>query len=202
MVAAMAGFAVEDACIKLIAEVMPVGQILALLGAGGTLVFAALARRSGARLVSRDALARPVLLRNLGDVSAAVCFVTALALTPLSSASAILQAAPLAVTAGAALFLGERVGWRRWSAIAVGFAGVLMIVRPGLDGFLPASIFAVLSVAGLALRDVAYGTFAGRVVARIEAAGADVAAPLLAAGLARPYEGRGPRPDWCENSNG
>src|SRR6056297_4023815 len=84
-----------------------------------------------------------------------MCFVTAIALTPLSQASAILQATPLAVTLGAALFLAEPVGWRRWSAILVGFAGVLMVVRPGLAGFAPASLFAVQAVFGLAMRDLA-----------------------------------------------
>ncbi|MDZ7829739.1 MAG: EamA family transporter [Halofilum sp. (in: g-proteobacteria)] len=62
-------------------------------------------------------------LRNLGEVVASCSFVTALVLTTLSSASAILQATPLAVTLGAALFLGESVGWRRWTAIVIGFVG-------------------------------------------------------------------------------
>jgi endonuclease YncB( thermonuclease family) len=54
-----------------------------------------------------------------------------------------------------------------------------------------------LSAGAIALRDVEYGSFAGRVVARIEAAGTNPSETLLAAGLARPYSGRGPRPDWC-----
>ena len=80
---------------------------------------------------------------------------TAIVLTPLSSASAILQATPLAVTLGAALFLNEAVGWRRWSAIGIGFCGVVLVIRPGMDGFQPASLFAVQGVIGLAMRDVA-----------------------------------------------
>jgi endonuclease YncB( thermonuclease family) len=59
-----------------------------------------------------------------------------------------------------------------------------------------------LAAGDVALRDVAYGTYAGRVLARIEAAGADVTEPLIAAGLARPYRGRGPRPDWCADPEG
>jgi drug/metabolite transporter (DMT)-like permease len=73
----------------------------------------------------------------------------------LSTASAILQATPLVVTLGAALFLGAQVGWRRWAAILVGLSGVLLIVRPGLAGFEPASLWAVLGVLGLATRDLA-----------------------------------------------
>ncbi len=155
MTLAMAGFALEDLFIKLAAQSLPVGQILAVLGTGGTAIFGVAAWRRGDALVSREFLLRPVVLRNLGEAVAAVGIVTALALTPLSSAAAILQATPLAVTAGAALVLGEDVGWRRWCAIGAGFVGVLMVVRPGFEGFAPASLFAVMAVAALAVRDCA-----------------------------------------------
>lgn len=155
MVAAMAGFALEDMFVKQIAEVMSVGQILATLGLGGALAFGAMAMMRGQRLWSRALLTRPVLLRNLGEVTGTLGFVYALALTPLAVASSILQATPLVVTLGAAVFMGAQVGWRRWSAIAVGLFGVLLIVRPGLSGFDPAALFAVLAVFGLALRDLA-----------------------------------------------
>ncbi|MDC0584060.1 DMT family transporter, partial [Paracoccaceae bacterium] len=85
----------------------------------------------------------------------ALFFVTAIALTPLATASSILQATPLVVTLGAAVFLKERVGWRRWTASLVGFAGVLLILRPGMAGFQPESLFAVLGVLCLSARDLA-----------------------------------------------
>lgn len=155
MVAAMAGFALEDMLIKQLSAGLPVGQIVAMLGLGGTLIFATLTLARGERVWSPVFLSRPVFLRNLGEMIATASFVTALVLIPLSTASAILQTAPLAVTLGAALFLGEPVGWRRWSAIAVGLIGVMLIIRPGLAGFSPASLAAVLAVAALALRDLA-----------------------------------------------
>jgi drug/metabolite transporter (DMT)-like permease len=155
MVAAMAGFALEDTFIKTLAQDLPVGQILMLLGAGGASVFATLALARRDRLVSRDLRDRWVIVRNTGELIGTIGFVTAIALTPLSSASAILQATPLAVTLGAAMFMREQVGWRRWSAILVGFAGVLLIIRPGLSGFEAASLFAVQGVIGLAIRDLA-----------------------------------------------
>ncbi len=155
MVLAMAGFALEDMFVKRLSYDLPVGQILVFLGAGGAVMFGAIAIARGHRLFSRDLITAPVLLRNLGELIGTLGFVTAIALTPLASASAILQATPLAVTLGAALFLGEDVGWRRWSAILVGFVGVLMVIRPGLAGFEPASLFAVQAVFGLALRDLA-----------------------------------------------
>ncbi|MFU8864158.1 MAG: DMT family transporter [Rhodobacterales bacterium] len=158
MTAAMLGFAIEDMLIKLLTATVPLGLVLLMIGAGGALVFGTLALLRGDKLLSRDLLARSVLIRNTGELIGTVGFVTAIALTPLSSASAILQATPLVVTLGAALFLGEQVGWRRWSAILVGFAGVLLIIRPGFDAFEPLSLFALLGVAGLAVRDLATRT--------------------------------------------
>ncbi|MDX5382430.1 MAG: DMT family transporter [Rhodobacterales bacterium] len=158
MTVAMLGFAIEDMFIKLLSATVPLGMVLILLGVGGAVVFAILALMRGDALFSRDLLARSVLIRNAGELIGTVGFITAIALTPLSSASAILQATPLVVTLGAALFLGEQVGWRRWSAILVGFAGVILIIRPGFDAFEPASLFAVMGVVGLALRDLATRT--------------------------------------------
>ncbi|SER96404.1 Permease of the drug/metabolite transporter (DMT) superfamily [Tranquillimonas rosea] len=170
MVAAMAGFAVEDAIIKAVSSDLPIGQILMILGTIGGIAFSIMARAQGARVLSRDAIAPPVLLRHLGEIVCTAGFVTAISLLPLASTSAILQATPLAVTLGAALFLGEPVGWRRWTAIAAGFAGVLMVVRPGLAGFEPASILAVIAVFGLALRDLATRRVPSRISTTVLAA--------------------------------
>lgn len=155
MVASMAGFAVEDAFIKAASATVPVGQILLLLGIGGTLVFGTLARAQGARLFTRAVLIRPVFLRNLAELLGTMAFVSAIAIAPLSTVSAILQATPLAVTLGAALFLGAQVGWRRWTAILVGFAGVLVIVRPSAGDVDLGALLAVAGVFLLAARDLA-----------------------------------------------
>lgn len=155
MVLAMLGFAVEDMFVKLMAGALPTGEILALLGAGGAVVFGVVCVVRGERLFSRDVLHPMVLLRNGCEMVGTVGYVSAVVLTPISSASAIFQATPLFVTLGAALFLNETVGWRRWTAIAVGFAGVLLIIRPGLAAFQPASLFAVQGVVFLGMRDLA-----------------------------------------------
>lgn len=155
MVLAMLGFAIEDSIIKQMGTALPVGQILVLLGIGGSVVFAGVVLAQHRALFERAMLAGPVLARGVGEIFGTICFVSAIVFTPLSTASAILQATPLVVTLGAALFLSESVGWRRWAAIAVGFIGVLMIIRPGLEGFSPLSLFAVGGVLGLALRDIA-----------------------------------------------
>lgn len=155
MVAAMAGFAVEDAFIKTAAAFMPVGEILLVLGTGGTLIFGMLARLGGSRLFSPVLLTRPVWIRNLSEMLGTLFFVLAISLAPLSTVSAILQATPLAVTLGAAVVLKAPVGWRRWTAILIGFAGVLLIVRPGATGVDMGAIFALFAVFGLAARDLA-----------------------------------------------
>lgn len=155
MVLAMLGFALEDMFIKLLAGAVGIGQIFVMLGIGGSLVFGTVVLSQGQALFTRHMLVLPVALRGLGEMVGGICFVTAFILTPLSSASAILQASPLVVTLGAALFLGERVGWRRWSAIIVGLCGVLLIVRPGLDSFEALSLLAVAAVFALAMRDLA-----------------------------------------------
>jgi drug/metabolite transporter (DMT)-like permease len=155
MVLAMLGFAIEDMFIKLLAARLPTWQIIACLGIGAGGFFAVLLRARGEALFPRAVLSPLVLLRNLGELVGTLCFVTALALTPLAQASAILQALPLSVTLGAALFLGEAVGWRRWAAICVGFVGVLLVIQPGLAGFDANALFAVAAVVGLTLRDLA-----------------------------------------------
>ena len=155
MVGSMALFAVEDMFLKFAAASLPVGEIIFVSGLFAIPVFWALARREGLPIFSRDLLRPVILARNAGEVIGSLGYVAALAAVPLSTVSAVLQATPLAVTMGAALFLGERVGWRRWSAILVGFAGVLLVVQPGGAGFRPEALFVLVTVAGIALRDLA-----------------------------------------------
>ncbi|WP_421850940.1 DMT family transporter [Oricola sp.] len=154
MAIAMTLFAFSDMLIKLASSDVGVGQILTIQSAISIAYFGLICWKRKER-VSRAALvSAPVLIRNFGEVVGILSFVTALTLIPISNASAILQATPLALTLGAALFLKEPVGWRRWSAVAVGFAGMLIIVRPGMEGFDQASLLAVVAVFAFAARDL------------------------------------------------
>ncbi len=155
MVGAMAAFAVEDLFLKRAAMALPPGQVIAMMGAGGALVFWALAAMKRQPILTRRALQGAPLIRALSEAAATMLYITALALIPLSINSALLQASPLVVTMGAALFLGEKVGWRRWTAIGVGFLGVLIVLQPWNDGFQAAGILTVLCVIVLASRDLA-----------------------------------------------
>lgn len=155
MIAAMAGFAVEDAFVKGAAQVLPVGQILIMFGLGGAAIFAIVARLNHEPLFTPDVLAPAMRFRMVSEVVARLFFVLALATIPLSVATVILQATPLVVVAGAAMIFGERVGWRRWVAILIGMAGVLVIVQPGADSFSALSLLAVVGMLGFAGRDLA-----------------------------------------------
>ncbi len=156
MTLAMLGFAIEDMFIKLLANGhVPIGQILTMLGVGGAIGFGAIVVIQGQSLFDRVYLSRPIMLRGAGEMIGTLAFISAITLTPISSASAILQATPLVVTLGAALFLAEPVGWRRWSAILVGMFGVVLIIRPGMDSFQPLSLLALIAVVGLSTRDLA-----------------------------------------------
>ncbi len=155
MIAAMGAFSVEDAFVKAASAGLPVAEVLVLFGLGGAAVFALAARLSGARLLSPAVLSRAMCVRAVFEVTGRLFYVLALALTPLSSTTVILQATPILVVGGAALFLGETVGWRRWTAIALGLAGVVLIVRPGADGVSALSVLAVIGTIGFAGRDLA-----------------------------------------------
>jgi len=151
----MAGFAVEDLFLKIAARTVPVGEVLIVFGAVGMVAFAVLARRRGDRVLSPAILSRPILLRAVFEMAGRLFHTLALAVVPLALVSALLQATPLVVVAGAALLFGERVGWRRWAAIAVGFAGVLIVLRPGTEAFSAVALLAVAGMLGFAGRDLA-----------------------------------------------
>lgn len=155
MIAAMALFSLEDALIKAASAAIPIWQVLVLFGAGGAVIYSVVAMLRSTRLFQPDVLSRPMKVRVVFEILGRLFYVLAIALTPLSSATVILQATPLVVVAGAALVFGETVGWRRWSAILIGLVGVVIIIQPTGDSFSALSILAVLGMLGFAGRDLA-----------------------------------------------
>ena len=160
MVIAMAGFAVEDAVIKKLSLTMPVSQVLLLIGLGGLLVFGLVSRVKKIDLFVPETRGLTFLVRVGAELISAILFAVAIVYASLSMSSAILQATPLTVALGGALFLKQKVGMRQWALIGSGFIGVLLVLQPGLDGFKVAGLFAVLGVGFLALRDVVTRTMA------------------------------------------
>lgn len=155
MIASMAVFAIEDAFVKAASNALPVGQILIIFGLGGAVMFASMARLNNEPLFIKDVVSRPMRIRVVFEIIGRLFYVLAIAVTPLSSATVILQATPLVVVAGAAMVFGERVGWRRWSAIFIGLVGVIVIIQPGTDSFSMLSVLAIVGMIGFAGRDLA-----------------------------------------------
>jgi drug/metabolite transporter (DMT)-like permease len=155
MTASMAGFAVEDAFLKSAARHIPVGEAILIMGLIGIAVFAMMAQRAGQPPIPASILSRTMAVRSLFEVCGRLFYALAIALTPISIASAILQATPLLVVLGAAVIFGEKVGLARWLLILLGFAGVLVILRPGAEGFDALSLVTVAAMIGFAGRDLA-----------------------------------------------
>jgi S-adenosylmethionine uptake transporter len=155
MTGSMTAFTVNDAFMKLLSVDLPFFQILFLRSCGVVFLMGVLAQRAG---VLKFRIGGPdralIALRSLSEVGAAWFFISALFHLPIANVTAIIQALPLTVTLGAALVLKEPVGWRRFAAIAVGFVGVWLIVRPGTESFDIYSLYAVAAVACVTVRDL------------------------------------------------
>ena len=154
MTLSMACFAVEDTFVKLLSARLPATQILFSIGFGGAFIILVLAIVLNVNLADKNLLNTHLISRTIADLFGALSFTSAMVLIPMSLLASILQATPLFVTLGAAILLGEKVGWRRWSAIFIGFLGVIMILQPGYGTFQLASLLGLAAVLCLALRDV------------------------------------------------
>lgn len=156
MMASMAGFVINDGFMKFVLKELPLFQTLFLRGTALTIALLVLAHFRGVLrhpLGGRDR--RYIGWRCVAEIGATFGFLTALTLMPFANLSAILQVLPLTVTLSAALFLGAPIGWRRMAAILVGFAGVLIIIRPGMEGFNTGALFALMAVGFVTFRDLA-----------------------------------------------
>ncbi|WP_170382964.1 DMT family transporter [Ruegeria atlantica] len=178
IIGSMAAFALEDMFIKHLSISVSTGQIMIVLGLFCSLIFVVMSLATRKRIFDPLAWKALPLARAGTEAVGALTFVTALSLVDLSTVAAVFQAMPLAVTMGAALFLGEQVGWRRWSAIGVGFIGVVMIIRPGLEGFQPDSLFVVATVIAIAARDLITRRLDVRVASSVVALQAYIAVGL------------------------
>ena len=180
MCASMAAFTINDTFMKSVTTTLPLYQTIGLRGliavvGLGLLVVATRAYRF--RLNRRDAWL--IVLRSLADVAATLFFLEALLRMPLATLSAILQALPLAITLGAALVYGDRIGWRRLTAILVGLIGVLIIIRPGTEVFNHWALLGVASVACVVVRDLAVRPIQGQLPSALVALGAAVAVTAM-----------------------
>ena len=155
MITSMAFFAVEDSLIKFVTSTIPIGQILIMFGLGGALIFLLVAHFKNEKIMLRDMLLLPMYVRALFEIIGRLFYVLAISLIPLSTATVIIQATPIVVVAGAAIIFGEKVGWRRWTAILLGLFGVIVIIQPTAESFSFLSILALIGMIGFAGRDLA-----------------------------------------------
>ncbi len=185
MMLSMAGYVVNDTLIKLVSDDVALAQSVFIRGLVATALlagFAAYKHELFVRVPSREL--RIILLRAFGEIAATFCYLSALVHMPLANITAILQSLPLAVTVAGALFLGHKVGWRRYLAIVVGFGGVLIIVRPGGENFDSYALWAMAAVGFITLRDLMAARLAKETpsmfVALFTAAGVTLAAGIMA----------------------
>jgi len=154
MAIAMAALTTNDTLTKSVLPQMGMGQVILLRGVVATSLLCILIFRTDGFPSLKFLAHRSILTRVACEIGGTTTFIFALAHLPLANVTAVLQALPLAVTMGAAIVLAEPVGWRRWSAISVGFVGVMIIVRPGLGDFSAWSLLALLTVGFCAVRDL------------------------------------------------
>lgn len=154
MVLATLLFTLGDASMKLVAGHVPTGEAVFMRSTLSALMCWAMAVATGAMRDFRRSLQPLTAWRSAGDVGGALFFQAALARMPFADLMGILQMTPLSLTAASAIFLKEKVGWRRWLAICVGLVGALLVIKPGTSAFNAFAILGVLAVLCGSLRDI------------------------------------------------
>ncbi len=152
---AMVGFIGTDSCIKFVSQDLPISQMIVLRGIAILAILTTLAVATGAIKTLPTLQDKPVWIRAFGECMATLLYYNAITQIPIANANAVLQIIPLAIVAVAAIVFKEKVGWRRWTVVLIGFSGVLLVIQPGGDGFMPASLWAVAGVAFFVIRDMA-----------------------------------------------
>ena len=184
MLAAMGSLIVNDCFLKIAAGELPTGEAIFLRGLFATLLCIGFLAATGGLGALRLAAGPWVQVRAGADVVATILYLHALMHMPIADATALLQFTPLAITAGAALFLGARVGWRRWLATAIGLAGVLIIVRPGGAGFNAYALLALSAIGFVTVRDLVTRRVGAAVPSMVVAATSSAAVMMGSALLA------------------
>jgi drug/metabolite transporter (DMT)-like permease len=154
MALAMLAFITNDTLVKFIGKGVPLGEILLVRGVFAALVIGLIAWFNGGFRHLRRALTPAVAVRTLADVATTFLFLNALLHMPIANVTAIVQAVPFTIVVLSALFLGERVGVRRISAVIAGFLGVLLVVKPASSDFNAYALYALAAMFSVALRDI------------------------------------------------
>jgi drug/metabolite transporter (DMT)-like permease len=151
---AMAVFSTNDMLMKLTAQRNPLGEVIMVRGLIATAIVGTIILVMGHVSALRLATNRNVLWRTVFDGAALVLFTSALIRMPLADLSAINLVSPLIITGLAVVLFGEEVGWRRWTAIAIGFLGTLLIVKPTPTNFNAWALLGIACAFSAAIRDI------------------------------------------------
>ncbi len=154
MLVSMMFYIVCDALTKSAGATLPVGEVIAIRSTVAALLLAPFVSWRGVPAYLKQLWSPAMIVRNVGDVGVTILFCITLVNVPIANATSIMQTSPLAITAAAALFLKERVGWRRWTATLVGFLGALLIIRPGNADFTWWYLPAIVSILFVVMRDL------------------------------------------------
>jgi len=180
-------FVLNDAMVKLVSSELPSGEIIVVRGVLATamLVVGVVVMRAARPLYI---LFTPMMMLRICSAAAATTFIVmSLRDLPLATVNTVLQVTPLAVTAGAAIVYGEKVGLQRWLAALTGFVGVVLIVKPG-GGFGPAAYLALTALLFTTMRDLSTRGL-HHDIPSIFVAAASAAAIMLSGFLVAPFDG-------------
>jgi drug/metabolite transporter (DMT)-like permease len=154
MLAAMGLFTTVDTLIKLTSTSLPLGEMILLRNGIASVCILAYGFFAGGMTLPAGAPRAVLGWRMFAEMFSTLTFLSALVVMPIADVTGIMQFMPLALTAAAAVFLKEPVGWRRWLAALVGLAGVLLIVPPGAGAFSPGVALAFAAIGFVVLRDI------------------------------------------------
>lgn len=166
--AALVAFAFYDAFAKqMVGSYPPAVVNLGRYTAIGTIALVLLLRHGDLRLW-RQPHQKLLVMRSLSLAVVATCFMTALVTMPLAEATAIYFTAPLIMVALSPWMLGERVGRAQWTAVSLGFLGMLLIVRPGASLPLAGTMLMAVSAVCYALFQLLTRRLSGQVAAPVQ----------------------------------
>ncbi|MFG1348517.1 DMT family transporter [Xanthobacter autotrophicus] len=154
MALSMALFVTNDTFLKLSIREIPLGEALGLRSFLAGIVLFMLIVRAGDLPALRYAFHPRVVMRSTLDTLTTFVYVAALSVMAIASSTTIYMATPLITTALAVPMLGEKVGWRSWCAIVVGFCGAVIVTRPDPSTFEAIAILPLLAALFGAIRDV------------------------------------------------
>lgn len=154
MVSSMALFITNDTFMKLALREVPLSEGLGLRTVMVSFLFLGLIAAQGDLVAVRYMFRRSVLVRSSLDTFTTFVYIAALAVMPIASTTTIYMATPLITTALAVPLLGEKVGWRSWSAIIVGFCGAVIVTRPDPATFSLIALLPLIAAFTGAARDI------------------------------------------------